>query len=405
MSSNLRISFDMDMPAANVEIVAPDMKVVDRVMLEAGRSKTVQVPSESSFLRVHLPSGDVVRLDDPGNLSRVISIKSILDQTKAASPMQAASAAPVTPTPVDFGMFENDESVQDLPDTFKIDQYHMQRSWVQPAAPGHDEILPLAQYGTARIISADRGSIQGVSVSRGREAHWEIGESPRSLPLVLQIDRSCGSILEVRLPGDSQRIWVRADLLRDQNTITYSVRISTREPTADMIVGYLQRGDIYSAEAMKEWIEEAEEMLLYKKNDPYAAAVGAYLLLRLKDFSHLHNWAKNLADGFEFLSDGCVIWAWQLIHQYPSRTNEFRDYFKKAADRGLPVYTEGLRLLVDGLRLLGDEGKGAHEEILKKAGVVLWDSPLTATVRTTDQYNAGTDTLPVVYNIQFAARV
>ena len=93
------------MPAANVEIVAPDMKVVDRVMLEAGRSKTVQVPSESSFLRVHLPSGDVVRLDDPGNLSRVISIKSILDQTKAASPMQAASAAPVTPTPVDFGMF------------------------------------------------------------------------------------------------------------------------------------------------------------------------------------------------------------------------------------------------------------------------------------------------------------
>jgi hypothetical protein len=106
-----------------------------------------------------------------------------------------------------------------------------------------------------------------------------------------------------------------------------------------------------------------------------------------------------------FIKRNDLAGAWQLIHQSTSQTSEIRDYFLKAAARGLPVYTEGLQLLLDGLRLLGDEGQAAREDILKQAGVVVWDSPVSASVRTTENYSLLADTLPVVYHIAFAAPI
>ena len=40
MSGQLRVAFASDMPAATVEVVSPDMEVVDRFMLDGGRSRT-----------------------------------------------------------------------------------------------------------------------------------------------------------------------------------------------------------------------------------------------------------------------------------------------------------------------------------------------------------------------------
>jgi hypothetical protein len=70
MSGALTIKFAPDMPAATVDVVSPDLEVVQRVMLTPGRSTSVEVPSEESFIRVHLPSGQVITLKDPGNLTR-----------------------------------------------------------------------------------------------------------------------------------------------------------------------------------------------------------------------------------------------------------------------------------------------------------------------------------------------
>jgi hypothetical protein len=167
--------------------------------------------------------------------------------------------------------------------------------------------------------------------------------------------------------------------------VTFSIRVatiaSTADPsTADTIMSYLQRGDLYSAEAMTQWVDEAQVLLFEKMRDPYAAAVGAYLLLRLKRFNEMREWARNLANRFPFLPDGCIIWAWQLIHQQPSNTEEIRKYLHMAVDRGLPVYSEGLRLLTDGLRLLGSDGETALQGLLNSVGVILWTSPLTASL-------------------------
>jgi hypothetical protein len=136
--------------------------------------------------------------------------------------------------------------------------------------------------------------------------------------------------------------------------------------------------------------------------DPYAAAVGAYLLLKLQRFDLMRTWAKNLADRFMELPDGCVIWASQLAQERPESLDEIRSYYTMAVQRGLPVYTEGLRLLMDGLRLLGPIGQASLQELRSKLGEVLWGSPVTATVSSLEPRRTSHE--PIKFDIEFGAR-
>lgn len=396
MSGDLNITFARDMPVASVEVVAPDMQVVARVMLDAGHSKTVTVPSERSFLRVHLPSGQVVTLHDPGELSRVVSMQAILPHSTVG-----------TRAGLYDSIFErtttNEEWMEDLPSLSEVARYHTRRTHSVPRLPTRGSALSLTSFGSASLLGPDGTDLPGTSLSGGREVQWQPNGKAQQRPLALRIERSGAPTLTIAVPGDVQRAWVRADLMHEQNTLTVSVRVATSEPAADTILGYLQRGDLYSAEAMTEWVDEAEELLLAKKNDPYAATVGAYLLLRLKRFDNLHSWAKNLADGFSFLPDGCIIWAWQMMHQQSPDRSEIGKYLLQAAERGLPIYSDGLRMLLDGLRLLGSEGQAARDQLLERAGVIIWDSPLTATLHGAQSQFAPGDDRQVVFDIAFAA--
>jgi hypothetical protein len=135
----------------------------------------------------------------------------------------------------------------------------------------------------------------------------------------------------------------------------------------------------------------AQDLLRDKMNDPIAAAVGGYALLRCAAFDRIHSWAKNLADWFPWLPDGSVVYAWQLLSD-PAK----RDYVKArsslldAARCGVPVFTEGLRLLRDGLNYFAhihqwsdkrpfssnDDGEARQEleRIVKYAGAADWSA-------------------------------
>jgi len=401
VSSDLKITFAPDMPAASVEVLSPDLQVVARVMLAAGKSRTVNVPSEASFLRVRMPSGQNVILKDPGNLSRVISMQSIEKTT--ARVRSALTPAVLAPEEIAFEEYLSELSVSDI----EFDQSH---SVMMERAPRARPIrrllqdLPLSSFATSCLRSGSGEKALGTATGE-REARWKIEGNPRQSPMLLEIKRPIGWLLQVKLPGDVQRCRVRADAKRKRDVLTLSAQISTGEPVADTIMNYLQRGDFYSAETMTDWVEEAEEMLLDKRQDAYATAVGGYLLLRMKKFQRLHRWAKNLADWFPFLPDGCVIWAWQMILESQSDAGEIKKYLLEASRRGLPVYTEGLRLLMDGLRLVGPDARPAYKELVKQAGVVLWDSPLSASIFTKEDYSPGQDSQQVVCNIGFAADV
>lgn len=402
MSGQLRVAFASNMPAATVEVVSPEMEVVERFMLAAGRSRTVEVPSEASFLRVHLPSGQVVTLQDPGNMNREVSMEEILMGSSLRSRSGPTGMVAPAPTPP---ASPADVDPSDAPTPRELRRYHRARSTAapDPTVPP-EEVLPLAQHGMARLIGPGGQTIPGLSASRSREAHWNVQGLPIHPPYQLRIEQPSGSVLQVQVPATVRRVWARADVLREQSTVSLSIRIQTASDAADMLAGYLQRGDLYSAEAMAEWCDEASGMLQSKVADPYAAVVGAYLLLRLKRFSQMHDWGRNLADWFPLLPDGCVVWASQLMQQPASDQIQIRKYLLESVQRGMPVYTEGLRLLTDGLRLMGEEGKAAREKVRAATGVVIWDSPVTASVHTTDTYSRNLNVPGVVYDIAFAAR-
>ncbi|MDH3295414.1 MAG: hypothetical protein OER95_13925, partial [Acidimicrobiia bacterium] len=154
---------------------------------------------------------------------------------------------------------------------------------------------------------------------------------------------------------------------------------------AATLLGYLGRGEVRAIESMLEEdtatgrlgsarpddIELAELVLYEKLSDPNTAALGGYHLLRVGDLERLHNWPANLAEWMDWMSDGSIIRGWQLLRGGGRRRRREtpRRRFLEAVERGLPVYAEGLRLLIDGLKVLNhqdpdDEAVAAAIELM-----------------------------------------
>jgi hypothetical protein len=89
-------------------------------------------------------------------------------------------------------------------------------------------------------------------------------------------------------------------------------------------------------------------MLYSKMSNPIGAAIGAYILLRIGSVEQLHDWPHNLSDWFPNLADGAII-AGELEAR-KGNDKEAIDLFLNAYQRGLPVFREGLSLLVSRLR-------------------------------------------------------
>ena len=242
-----------------------------------------------------------------------------------------------------------------------------------------------------RLVTTSGLEIEGrLLAHKVHWAHWpvEAGGQTDGLPLQLSIASDSGAECSVTLPGTATHVWSLAR--PSKGTQTVKVRLTTSSPIADTILAYLSEATWYSAETMAEWADEAEGLLYRKFADPYAAAVGAYLLLRLKRHDSGTQWTRVLADNFGFLPDGCVIYASQLINERRAGTESMiRTYLLEAVRRGLPVYTEGVRLLLDGLQRLGPDGITAREELLKDAGVIVWDAPVTTIVRAQESSATG----------------
>lgn len=144
----------------------------------------------------------------------------------------------------------------------------------------------------------------------------------------------------------------------DKDSYPFQIRIITENQTAETILSLINQGFIKEAESLLS-AEQAEGLLYDKVLDTSAAAIGGYYLLKIRDFERMHDWAYNLATRFPWLPDGSIIFAWQLLKEQrlnieidPSNINTIRQYLLEAFDRGLPMYTEGMRLLYEGLNLL-----------------------------------------------------
>jgi hypothetical protein len=146
-----------------------------------------------------------------------------------------------------------------------------------------------------------------------------------------------------------------------------------RDPVFGAVIGFLASGDQPSAANVTNELHDGAKQLLFDKlGNPYAAAAGGYVLL--STYRHVDppnpsvrkepewfRWTKNLMDWFPWLPDGAIINGW--LHLQRGRdvdTKTARGCFLTAAQRGVPIFTAGLKLLVQGLTILDYSSKDAE---------------------------------------------
>jgi len=387
MSGTMRIRFAPDMPMAAVEVLSPDLQTVKRLSVRPGGEEQVEVPSERSFIRLHLPSGRIVTLRHEGNLSYDIS-RSALEGGRGRPLIPSPRRPPINVREV-RGYHSVRSAANQVSKTTRGTAFPMEMFGIEAPSPPTatpQVTLPDSIRAEWEPHASGRASLDG------RELAYSPPVQGRPYTLRVWVGETQ---LVVSLPGRLDATYVRVDEVGEGGRLV-SVRVSTTSKDADTVGAYLTRGDYYAAETMASWADEAVEMLREKMENPYAATVGAYLLLRLERFDLMRDWAHNLATGFPFLSDGCVIWAWQNIRQR-NNPEAATQYLLQAVTNGLPVYTEGLRLLSEGLRLIGLPGKQALENLNRMSGPVVWNSPFTARLEGTPLSTGITTTFDVDY--------
>ena len=191
----------------------------------------------------------------------------------------------------------------------------------------------------------------------------------------------------VALPPENLRILITAndDASADGSLLPEAVEVSVSSTNqqAETLLKYLDKGAVKEARTVSQAVV-AEELLYAKRANPPAAAVGSYYLLRVGELDRLHTWTENLANWTPWLPDGAVIRAWHLLQQENPDLAGVKQRLLEATKRGIPVYTEGLRLLYDGLVMVDDEAKGQDKEIRTAlttvkgfAATVDWYQPTT----------------------------
>jgi hypothetical protein len=129
--------------------------------------------------------------------------------------------------------------------------------------------------------------------------------------------------------------------------------------------------------------DSARRLLHAKFNDPFGAAVGAFVLLRSERFADVPDWFERLATSFP-LPDGAVARARQIL-QTGGDLQHARAHLLEAARRGVPLLTEAFRILLDDLALFRRRQDGSEDAEVVDAvqrlrtysDHVLWALPLT----------------------------
>jgi hypothetical protein len=156
------------------------------------------------------------------------------------------------------------------------------------------------------------------------------------------------------LPGDEAappRYTIEIDVdespIRGELIITdFDVVLSPDNPErlgqAAALWSEFRAGDIDKA-ATPEEMQLLERALADKVRSPLAATVAALLLLRAWRHDLLHDWPRNLAEGFPDRPDGCVVWAEQLLRTTNRESPAaVVPWLLRLQERGLPHTAEGL---------------------------------------------------------------
>lgn len=222
----------------------------------------------------------------------------------------------------------------------------------------------------ARIIAAHNQEIDGRSVS------WidlAIAPAPGGALWIGAGDLAQGSSASVTIPRDlNYPMPVRLDIAYADSPTGWtlssiSARLAdptdfyTYTPPAWRTLWEAQRteafADLASAGRSLEQLLDLQAVVDDKSESPIAAALAINYLLRANQLSYLRHWPQNLANWFEWLADGPVLWAETLLRRheadpYDFSVGEIRDgypvdallFFSMLAERGAPLLSNSLAI-------------------------------------------------------------
>lgn len=273
----------------------------------------------------------------------------------------------------------------------------MRQAGLRPSSASLEVFLQLWALEAARWIPAPL--TQGVDWMQQDEEHSFVARVPigqASVPRALRIGGPKVPERFVMVPPyvDSQvAVYMRpkglASPLQRQDA-TGRAKASTQDPicvsvvthnaVAEGMLSYMLQGQFEAVRAIQD--AAARQLLGGKYVDPVGATAGAYALLRSGGLREVLSWLDNLADQFEAMSDAFLILAAMALDEamplsrlrslqglrgmavpklegYDQREAVAIHLLGQAYERGLPLYTEGLRLHRDVLDVLDYDPEAA----------------------------------------------
>lgn len=321
-----------------VEVLGRDLEPVDEIALRTGSSRDIPLDPGLYFLRTALPSGQM------------------------ATRSFEAPASGIETVALDLGAYSPHES----------------REWAfltQPLAHSAATLEgPRARWAWMRLWRREGDAWSVVPIAPAN-AEWE----PRSAVYTIELDQA-PHMLQVggreapwkciALPAQRLRVMVRPAEGPAEMVHPLEVSVASMDPAAESLLGYLRRGATREARLLLDNDGEAKALLYGKVSNPCGAAIGGYYMLRTGELEEFAEWVANLANWIDWLPDGAVIHAWLLItrarrsaEDRSAQIAEARERLIEAVGRGIPVYTEGLRLLHSGLQIFDAEAKGKDAEV------------------------------------------
>jgi hypothetical protein len=150
----------------------------------------------------------------------------------------------------------------------------------------------------------------------------------------------------------SVELLVKTNSVRKQ--LDYSMTVG--DPMINTALGYINSGAVHLAHKLID-ANLAEEMLYQKVSYPFPATIGGYILVlgrNIKQYRSESNnwksWVSNLDNWFDWLPDGAILHATMCLMDRNPDLDLARDALQRSMQRGLPIFTFGLKYLMDGLR-------------------------------------------------------
>ena len=215
-------------------------------------------------------------------------------------------------------------------------------NWV-PAGPG--------DYTLSRVRYGNSGEHEVVLSAGSKSTSWFE---------ILDIDKR--QKIGVVLPADGQELKYEFEFDIEGGTFKrFACNLSRDNPPLYKMVA--KAWNEYRNSGMEEALyfmlapesaKNLEAVLSEKTKSPLSAAIATLLLVKSRHWERLHDWPRNLANWFPQLSDGCVLWAEQLLVSGGDSAEALR-YLLMLKDRRLPVLSPVLAMAYSRLREFQEE--------------------------------------------------